>query len=61
MHIFRKSQRQDTEVCDISVTNNAVRCLCIFIGHNKEQCYNFNWLKIYEDMEKLFESWKKRK
>lgn len=50
-----------TEFCNISVTNNAVRCLGIFIGHNKEQCYNFYWLKIYEDIKKLFESWKKSK
>lgn len=48
------------ESCNISVTNNAVRCLDIFIGHNKEQFYNLNWLKIYEDMVKLFESWNKR-
>lgn len=33
----------------------------IYIGHNKEECYNKNWMKIYHDMEKLFESWKRRK
>lgn len=33
------------EVSNIIVTNNAVRCLCIFIGHNKEQCYDLHWLK----------------
>lgn len=43
------------------VTNIAVRYLVIFIEHNKEQYYNFNCFKIYEDMDKLFNSWKKRK
>lgn len=47
------------EVCNISV-NNAVRCLSFFIWHSKEQWYNFNWFKIYEVMEKLSESWKKK-
>ena len=45
----------------ISVTNDAVRYLGIYIGHNKTQFYELNWLKTYDDMKKLFESWKKRK
>ena len=41
------------------MTNKAVKCnLGIYIGHDKEECYNKNWMKIYHDMEKLFESWK---
>ena len=42
-------------------TSDAVRCLGIYIGHNKTQCYELNWLKTSDDMQKLFESWKKRK
>ena len=49
------------EILGIKVTNKAVKCLGIYIGHDKEECYNKNWMKIYHDMEKLFESWKKRK
>lgn len=45
----------------IKVTNKAVRCLGIHIGHDKEQCNELNWLKTYNDIEKLFESWKRRK
>ena len=33
----------------------------IYIGHDKEECYNKNWMKVYGNIEKLFESWKKRK
>ena len=38
-----------------------MKCLGVCIGHDKEECYNKNWMKIYHDMEKLIESWKKRK
>lgn len=45
----------------VKVTNSAVRCLGIHIGHDKNKCNELNWMKTYNDMEKLFESWKKRK
>ena len=44
--------------CVFKVTNKAVKCLGIYIGHDKEECYNKNWMKIYHDMVTLFESWK---
>ena len=48
--------------CVFKVTNKAVKCLGMYIGHDKEECYNKNWIKIYHDTEKqLFEYWKKRK
>lgn len=45
----------------VEIANKAARCLGIFICHDKEECYNNNWIKIYHDIEKLFESWKRRK
>ena len=45
----------------INVNTTVIKCLGIYIGHYKEGCYNRNWMKIYHNMEKLFESWKKRK
>ena len=45
----------------IKVNTTVVKCLGIYIGHDKEECYNRNWMKVYHDMEKLFESWKRRK
>lgn len=45
----------------VKIANKAARCLGICIGHDKEECYNNNWIKIYQDIEKLFESWKRRK
>lgn len=45
----------------VKVTNSAVRCLGIHIGHDKNKCNELNWMKTYNDMEKLFESWKDRK
>ena len=43
----------------IKVTNDAVRCLGIYLGHNKEQCYIKNWVD-FEEIQKLFENWKRR-
>ena len=50
-----------TTVGGIPITNDVVRCLGIYIGLNQTQCYELNWLKTSEDMQKLLESWKKRK
>ena len=45
----------------INVNTNVVKCLGIYIGHNKEKCYSKNWMDVYHGIEKLFESWKKKK
>ena len=49
------------ELNGIRITNGAIKCLGIYIGHDKLDCYNKNWMKVYHDVEKLFESWKRRK
>ena len=49
------------ELSGIKTTNDAVSCLGIYVGHTKTQCYKLNWIKIHEDMERLFESWKKKR
>ena len=43
------------EISGIKTTNDAVSCLGIYFVHNKTQCYKLNWIKIHEDMERLFE------
>ena len=48
------------EVYGIKITNIAVKCLGIYIGHDKEESYAKNWMKIYHNIEKLCESWKKK-
>ena len=32
-----------------------------FIGHNKIECYRKKWIYKSEELEKLFETWKKRR
>lgn len=54
-------KNQYNNVEGIHVTNQSVKCLGIHIGHDKIECYNKNWMKIFHEMETLFESWKKRK
>jgi hypothetical protein len=50
-----------SEIRGITVSNRAVKCLGIYIGHDKIECYNKNWMKVYHDIDTLFESWKRRK
>lgn len=49
------------EFYGIKVINKVIKCLGIYVGYDKEECYNKNWMRIYYDMEKLFEFWKWRK
>ncbi len=48
-------------ICGIKTSNNAIRCLGIYKGHNKIECYNKNWTDKYNQIQRLFELWKKRK
>ena len=50
-----------TNIQGINVNDKCLKCLGIYIGHDKEECYNKNWMNVYHEMEKLFETWKKRK
>ena len=46
---------------NIRVNTTCFKCLGIYLGHDKDECYKRNWENTMKDMEKLFESWKKRK
>ena len=37
-----------------------MRCLGIYIGHDKPSCYQKNWKKKIEKMKLVFERWKNR-
>ena len=50
-----------TNIQGINVNDKCLKCLGIYIDHDKEECYNKNWMNVYHEMEKLFETWKKRK
>ena len=45
----------------IKVVQTVTKCLGIYIGSDRTECFDKNWTSIYDDMQKLFESWKKRK
>ena len=48
------------DINGIKVNTSSIKCLGIYMGHDKVECYNKNWMKVYDNMEKLFESWKKK-
>ena len=49
------------EMYGISFTNEPVKCLGIFIGHNKEECHNKNWNDPLSNLENVFKSCKQRR
>ena len=53
-----QGQKYD-EMIGIKLTNKALECSWICLGHDKEDWYNKNWMKTYHDTENLFESSKK--
>jgi exonuclease III len=48
------------EYCNITFTNDAVKCLGVYVGHNKEECYNKNFIDKCNSLEKILNVWKKR-
>ncbi len=44
----------------IKFTNDAIRCLGIYIGHDKNKCFNKNWTEKIEKIKLVFERWKNR-
>jgi hypothetical protein len=46
---------------DITITNEAIKCMGIHFGHNKDLLYDLNWDKKIQRLDKLLNSWKNRK
>ncbi len=44
----------------IRFTNQPIRCLGIYVGHNKVLCDDYNWKPRIEKLRKLLNSWKER-
>ncbi len=44
----------------ISFTNNAVRCLGVYMGHDQKACHELNWSKKIEKIKIILERWKNR-
>ena len=51
----------ETEYNGIQFTNNPVKYLGIFIGHDKVKCEELNWLPKIKKLEACLEVWKSRK
>ncbi len=45
----------------INFTNDAVRCLGIYMGHNHAECHRKNWTEKLDKIKVVFEKWKHRK
>lgn len=45
----------------IKFTKNAVRCLGIYIGHDKNECFTGNWLTKISKLKTCLHVWKSRK
>jgi hypothetical protein len=49
------------KILNLKVNENSIKSLGIYIGHNKEECFEKNWMRYRRDIEKLLQSWKTRK
>ena len=45
---------------NINWTEDPVRCLGIYVGHNKQECQKLNWSNKVDDLQKLLDSWRSR-
>lgn len=45
---------------NITFTGNPVKCLGIYIGHNKNKCYTYNWTQRIQKISNITEQCKKR-
>jgi len=54
--------RHNAEVFEgITFTRNPVRCLGLYIGHDKEGCYRENWMSKINKIKNCMHIWKTRK
>ena len=56
-----KDKTNEKIINNIHFKDEPIKCLGVYIGHDKKECEKRNWEKKLTDMKKLFESWKKRK
>ena len=49
------------ELHGVKINNDCTKVLGIYLGHNTEKCIEKNWGNKIKELERLFESWKKRK
>ena len=45
--------------CDITWTGKPIKCLGLYIGHKKDQCFKLNWENKLMKVEKCIANWKK--
>ena len=43
------------------ITNEPIRCLGIYLGHDSKKCYEKNWNDKVKNLEKKLDIWKNRK
>ena len=58
--IWLGHDRNNPDMYGIKFTNGPVRCLGIYVGHNKEECYKKNWIDKLEKFQKLLDCWRLR-
>lgn len=55
-----KFKENNLNYMDVNWTNEPVRCLGVYIGHNKERCYNLNWTRRLQQIQNVLNSWRSR-
>lgn len=58
---FRNIFKEDIIIKNIKININIVKCLGIYIGYNKIECNEKNWLCKLREFEKILDLWWIRK
>jgi hypothetical protein len=56
-----KYREYPSEMCEIRFKKEPIRCLGIYIGHDKNKCNAKNWTDRIEQIERILVKWKKRR
>lgn len=54
MHNVRRHEKEIEELHGIRVKKKPIKCVGIYVCHDKEECYNKNWMRIYHNMKKNY-------
>ena len=58
--IWLGRDKNNPDMYGIKFTSGPVRCLGIYVGHNKGECYKKNWIDKLEKFQKLLDCWRLR-
>lgn len=57
---FIKTYETETVIEGVKINRKSIKSLGIYLGHDKDECYNKNWTSKLEKLSRILSVWKKR-